>query len=242
MKQIASVLLIFVLLASCSARIDGVLREGGSADLTIQANLEPRMTALIRSLKAMMGNPGQDDLILDGPSISRSMEASPGISSVSLVNTGPAALDGRIAISRVEDFLSPVKEKRFITYWEGLSTGRVSGRILISLDRETAPELIALLSAEAVDYLSALMAPAVLGEDISKDEYLMLITSLYGAAIAQEIRSARILASIDFPGSITAIQGGIALANPNTRAEFELPLLDLLVLEHPISWEISWQK
>jgi hypothetical protein len=148
-----------------------------------------------------------------------------------------------VAISKVEDFLTPVREKRFITYWEGLSGGRASGRIIISLDRETAPELITLLSEEAVDYLTALMAPAVLGEDISKNEYLVLVTSLYGRPIADEIRAAKILASIEFPGPITSFNtSGTTLAIHGNRAELEVPLLDLLVLENPLSWEIFWQR
>ena len=231
-------------LASCTARINGVVREGGSAELTIQAALEPQMTSLIRRLKAMMGGSGSN-LILDGPSISRSMAASPGIGSVSLNNTGPAALEGKIVIIRLEDFLATVKEKRFITYWEGRTNGRPGGRILISLDRETVPEVIGLLSAEAVDYLSALMAPVVLGEDeaMSKPEYLSLVSSLYGAGIAEEIRNARIFAFIDFPGPITTFNVNGASTKPEgTRAEFAVSLLDLLVLENPMSWEISWQR
>jgi len=242
MKKILIVaLFILVFMVSCSARINGILREGGSADLSIQASLEPRMTLLIRSFKAMMGNSGSD-LILDGPSISRSMAASPGVASAALTNTGPAALEGRVVIRKVEDFLSPVKEKRFISYWEGVEAERASGRIIVSLDRETAPELIALLSPEAVEYLSALMAPAVIGEDISKPEYLKLVSSLYGSAIADEIRNAKIQVSIGFPGTITTIRGGTASGSSGRQAQFELPLLDLLVLERPLTWEVSWQR
>ena len=240
MKKINIVLFLsFLLLASCSARINGTLRQGGSADLTIQVALEPRMTSLIRSLNAVMGHSGSE-LILDGQSISRSMAASPGISSVILLNTGPAALEGEVAVSRVEDFLSPVREQRFISYWEGLDGGRPSGRILISLNRATVPELVALLSAEAVDYLTALMAPAILGDEISNEEYLVLVNSLYGPGIVEEIRNARILASIDFPSPITAIRGG-TISSPR-RADFDIPLLDLLVLENPLSWEVSWRQ
>jgi hypothetical protein len=151
-------------------------------------------------------------------------------------------LEGILAIRRVDDFLSPVREKRFITYSEGLDGGRLGGSILISLDRETAPELVALLSAEAVDYLTALMAPAVLGDDISRTEYLSLVSSLYGSAVANEIRNARISASIEFPARITAIRGGTISRSSNTQAQFSIPLLDLLVLENPMSWEISWQR
>jgi len=237
MKKIQIIILLgFLVFASCSARINGTLQEGGSANLTIQAALEPRMTALIRSLRGVMGTAGSD-LVLDGPSISRCMAGSHVVVSVSIANTGPAALEGGAVISQVEDFLSLNRGRRFISYSESQRGGRPSGRVLIYLDKETAPELMALLSREAVDYLTALMAPAVLGEDLSENEYLSLLGSLYGRPIADEIRAARITASIEFPGPITAIQGGTAAGN---RADFVIPLLDLLVLEKPLSWEIAW--
>ena len=200
----------------------------------IEAALEPRITILIRSLQSMMGD--GSGLILDGSAISLSLAASDGVSSVSLENTGPQAIRGNIAVSNIEDFLS-VSGRRFISYNEVISGSRSSGSIHIYLDKETAPELIAMLSPEAVEYLTALMAPAVLGEDISKDEYLMLVSSLYGRPIAGEISSSMIRAQIDFPGTITSIRGGTANGN---MAVFTVALLDLLVLETPISLEAGW--
>ena len=229
-------LLCTVYFSSCASQINGVLRQGGSADLHIQAAMEPRMTMFIRSLRTVMGNTGPD-YILDGPSIGRSIADSPGVQSVSLQNSGPGAINGNITVNKIEDFLSLTSGRRFITYSESTSAGRPAGTMHIYLDRETAPELIALLSAEAVEYLSALMAPAVLGEDISKEEYLALVSSLYGRPIAGEINESMIRAQIDFPGAITSIRGGTANGN---RAVFTVPLLDLLVLETPISLEANW--
>jgi hypothetical protein len=221
-------------LFSCSARIDGTVREGGQADLSVRTALEPRMSALIRSFQALMGS-GPAEIILDGPAIGRSMAAAPGIGSVSLENSGPAALEGDIRVSHAGDFLS-AGEKKFITFTETPGSSP-SGSVVIALDRETAPEVIALLSADAVDYLSALMAPAATGEILSRQEYLELVASLYGKAVADEISSARIRAYLDFPGPVVFVRSGTALGN---RAEFEVPLLDLLVLDQPLRYEVNW--
>ena len=228
--------MVLLLFASCSSQINGVLREGGSADLDIKASVEPRMSTLIRSLKAVLGNTGNDP-VLDGPSISRSLATSPGVRAAALVNTGPSALEGTVSISRVEDFLASGQGTPFIAYSENNSGGKSSGHILISLDRKNVPLLLDLLSSEAIDYLSALMAPAVLDEDISRSDYLMLVGALYSQAIVTEIESARVLAEIEFPGPITTIRGGTA---EGSHATFDIPLLDLLVLEKPLSWEVSW--
>ncbi|MDR0314264.1 MAG: hypothetical protein LBI14_11805 [Treponema sp.] len=229
-----------LIFASCTSQINGALREGGSADLTIQASLEPRMSTLIRSLNAMAGK-AQDSLLLDGASMSRSIAASPGVGSASLQNTGPAALEGRVVVSRVGDFLSSSAGTHFISYSETSSGGRSHGRFLATLDRSNAPALIALLSADAIDYLTALMAPVILEEYIPRDEYLSLVSSLYGRPIADEISAAVIQATIDFPGPITSSSTSrTALSVSGSRAIFIIPLLDLLLLEAPLSWEVVW--
>jgi hypothetical protein len=198
------------------------------------------MTALIRSLSALGGSSaGASALperpVIDGPAIGASMAAAPGIARVSLRNTGPAAVEGEILISRIDDFLSQPENRgaeRFITYTPS------PGRLTLSLDRNSGPRIIALVSPEVKDYLSALMAPVATGEKLSGTEYLNLVASVYGRAAADEIAAARIYASVDFPGPLQAVRGG---SFSGRRAEFAVPLLDLLVLENPLEYEARWQ-
>ena len=209
--------------------------DGGSADITLKTSLEPRTIGILQSVRAFMGEKA-DAPLLDGPEISRSLAASPGIKSVSLRNTDSAALEGEIEVSKVDDFLAAGSgNTRFISYAEGIAPGTSS--IVISLDMNSAPEIISQLSPEAEEYLSALMAPAVLGEVIPRQEYLDLITSVYGRALANEITSARIHAFIDFPRPVISVQGGTASGR---RAEFNVPLLDILVLDKPLRYEVKW--
>ncbi|GHU64201.1 hypothetical protein FACS189447_00480 [Spirochaetia bacterium] len=230
--------LVFFLFFACSARIEGSLKQGGSADLTLKTSLEPRMTSLIKSFQSIMGPSGSAELILDGQGIGKSMAAAPGIASVSLKNTAPAAIEGTVGVSKAGDFLA-VGEKKFVTYTDNTADAGAepSGRLVIALDLQTAPDVLALLSPDAVDYLNALMAPAATGEVISRREYLNLVSTLYGKPIADEIQNAAIRASLNLPGPITFIHGGTAAGS---RADFEVPLLDLLVLDTPIYYEVSW--
>ena len=226
---------VLALLFSCSARIEGVVREGGAADITISTALEPRAIALIRSIRGFMGEAANAP-ILDGPAISQSIAAAPGVLTAFLVNSGPTALDGTIAIANVGDFLAAGDaEGQFITFIEGQTPG--SSSIVVSLDRDSAPDLISRLAPELTEYLSVLMAPVVLGENISRQEYLNLIAMVYGRPLADEIAAARVRASIQFPRQLTAIQGGTAAGN---RAEFDIALVDLLVMQTPLRYEISW--
>ena len=221
---------------SCTARIDGILRSGGSAELKLRASLGTRTSALIRSLQSLMGGaPG--DRILDGPALARSLSTAPGIASVSLENTGPAAIEGTITVARIGDLLRPAVPapgtERFVTWEEGGG----GGRLRLNLDRHSAPAVISLISPEVTAYLEALMAPAVTGEQLSRAEYLDLTAAIYGRPLADEIAAARIQLFLEFPRPVSGIRGGTA---SGSRAEFSLPLLDLLVLESPLVYEVSW--
>jgi hypothetical protein len=224
-----------VLALSCSARINGVLRNGGTAALSVHAALLPRTAALIRSLQALTGKEGGESPLLDGPALAHSLGAAPGISSASFTNPDPAAVEGTIALSRVGELLSfPGERGRRFAVFEERDGG---GSLRIRVDLVSAPALLSLISPEAVGYLEALMAPAVTGEQISQPEYLLLLAAIYGRPLAEEIAAARIRLSLELPRPVTAIRGGRAEGN---RAEFELPLLDLLVLESPLIYEVAW--
>jgi hypothetical protein len=81
------------------------------------------------------------------------------------------------------------------------------------------------------------MAPVVLGDTMTTREYLDLLASIYSRPLANEIAEGRIRARINFPRPIKTIQGGTFSGN---TAIFDIPLLDILVLERPLRFELSW--
>jgi hypothetical protein len=222
-------------LFSCAGRINGSLSTDGSAALSINMSLEPRITSIIKSFGAAMGQ--TDGNILDAPAIAKSMSAAPGIASVLLKNTAPAAIEGSVRLSKAGEFLSVTNtgddQKKFIIFEQGKV-----GRCEININRGNGPVIIELFSQEVADYLNALMAPIATGEDLTKAEYLELVASMYNKAISDEIAGSKLNASIEFPGLITGVKGGTFSGK---RADFDIPLLDLLVLEAPLVYEVQWR-
>jgi hypothetical protein len=227
---------------SCAARITGKLEAASSGDFVVSAALQPRISLLIRSLSAAMGDGTAPEFIIDGAAIARSMTAAPGIASVSFRNTGPAAIEGPVKISRIGDFLATAghsdNRTGFISFEQAAPGAAGPSRCTITVDRESGPAILSLISPDVSDYLSALMAPIATGEPLSRDEYFALVSSVYGPAIAGEIQNGSIHASIDFPGPISAVKGGTW---SGSRAEFQVPLADLLVLETPLVYEVAWK-
>jgi hypothetical protein len=229
------------LLGGCSGRVEGALRRDGSAEFDLEIRIEPRMTAMLRSLSSLGGSarrqPERNAPAINAPAIARSMAAAPGILSADLANTGPAGIAGTIRVSRVDAlFALPDAAARFVTLESGGETG--DNRLFVMLDRETAPRLLAMISADVRDYLSALFAPAATGDPLSRAEYLELVGDIYGEALADEIAAAEIAVVIGFPGPVISAKGGTF---NGASAAFAIPLVDILVLEAPLEYEVIWK-
>ena len=224
------VLALIIFFPSCSAKINAQLQQGGSGTVQLQANLEPNMTALIRSFMSMGGV--QPGTLLDAAVLNRSLQAASGISSAALRNTGPEKVEGTIGVSRINDLLN-AGANRFVQY----EAGATSGKLGIHLDRSITPNLLMQIYPDAVDYLSALMAPAATGEALTRANYLSLVESVYGKALANEIASSRVTAAITMPGAVKSVKGGTFSGR---EARFDIALVDLLVLEQPLDYEIIW--
>jgi hypothetical protein len=229
---------ILFLAGACSGRIDGNLRRDGSAEFSLEIAIMPRMGAMLRSLSALGAQTPADRgaPVINGPAIARSMAAAPGILSAELKNTGANGIAGTIRVSRVNDLFAVAgapARRRFVT----LETRGGEGRLFVLLDRAMAPQLLAMISSDVRDYLSALFAPAATGDPLTKAEYLGLVGDIYGRALADEIASAEIAVTIGFPGAIRSVKGGTF---KGASAFFAMALTDILVLENPLEYEVVW--
>ena len=231
---VTAVLLLF--LPSCASQINGSLAGEGQADLGINAELKPNMSALIKRFAALSGTTKPDAPLLDGPSLAVSMAKAPGIASVSFTNKTPSSIEGSVKISRINDFLSSGNTSGLVTYEQKNSAGE--GYCAINLKLASGPQMLGLISPEIARYLAALMAPIATGDVMTKPEYLALVTSVYGKNITDEISSSVIRVSVNFPGTIQRVKGG---TYSGRRADFNIPLLDILVLETPLSYEVVWR-
>ena len=219
---------------SCASQINGRLGADSAGDFTVSASLQPRISAIIRSFQTLAGNAKPDGLIIDGGAIAQSMSSAPGIASVSFRNASPGSIEGPVKISKIGDFLAISGRSGFISFEQQNGAGRCS----VNISLGDGPRLLSLISAEITDYLYALMAPLATGEALTKAEYIVLVGSVYGRGIADEISGSLIHAAVEFPGQVQSAQGGTFSGR---RAEFDIPLLDLLVLETPLHYEVVWK-
>jgi hypothetical protein len=222
-------------LFSCATRIDGALASNGASQLSVSTSLMPRITSLVRTMAAAGGQ--QDGLILDGQAISKSMtDSSSGNVSASFNNTSPSAIDGNLNIRNINRFLFSLSgnAERFVEFEQGKNGGKCK----FYIDLSGGPEILNLISPEIADYLNVLIAPLATGEEMTKTEYLALVSSIFNKAVSDEIAASRIRISIGLPGQVTGATGG---TYKGKTAEFDIPLLDILVLETPLTYEVTWK-
>jgi hypothetical protein len=55
--------------------------------------------------------------------------------------------------------------------------------------------------------------------------------------MAKEIAASRVTANITMPGTVKSVKGG---TYSGKEARFNIALVDLLVLEQPLNYEITW--
>jgi len=116
--------------------------------------------------------------------------------------------------------------------------GKNGGKCKFYIDLNGGPEILPLISPEIAAYLHVLMAPIATGEEMTKAEYLALVSSIFSKAVGDEIASSRIQIAVNFPGQVTSASGG---KFSGKTAEFDIPLLDILVLETPLTYEVNWK-
>jgi len=222
-------------LFSCATRIDGAIAENGKSHLDVDASLKPRITALARTLAAAGGQ--ENSLILDGPAIAKSLSDSSSKDTYAVLkNTSPSAIEGKIDIGNINRLFLSVggDAERFVKFEQGKN----GGKCVFYIDLENGPVFLNLISPEIAAYLNVLMAPIATGEEMTKTEYLALVSSIFSKAVSDEIASSRINISIGFPGQVTSAAGGTV---KGSLAVFEIPLLDILVLETPLTYEVNWK-
>jgi hypothetical protein len=224
-----------VLGASCAARYDIALSADGSAGAVLQASVQPQTAALIASFSGGTGP------ILAAADLAKALKAAPGVraGTVELANPDARSLRGSFGIASAEAFLRPAGDgaaaAAALVKLERRGDG---GKISLRIDRGSAPALLAALSPTVADYLDALMAPAVTGEDLDVAGYLAAVKSVYGKAVADEIAAAKLILALQLPGPAVAVRGGVA---KERTAEFAVPLADLLVLKTPLVLEAEWK-
>lgn len=88
----------------------------------------------------------------------------------------------------------------------------------IKISRENLLEFYSNLPEDMQNYLDMLMAPAFTGEEMPDDEYIELLSEVYGQALADEISAAVVKISVE--------------SNSGTKKNYSVRLVDILNIKN----------
>lgn len=198
----------FVLfLTSCTTLIDLELNKDGSVKASFSGTTGKGFEKLIRNTQGLK----EGQAIFDVKEIKKELTAS-GLSSVTVESKNGKDLS-----------LSMVDTKRNSNFFTSGLVSLKNNRLVISLNPVTMEKFYNLSDPQIVLYLDMLLSPVFNQEEMSASEYEEVITSFYGKDVAKEIKETQVKLRIKNPDG--------------SRAEYELPLIDLLTLNKSLQLE-----
>lgn len=110
-----------------------------------------------------------------------------------------------------------------------ISNERVSGKntLTITFSPESVRAIYNTLPEITRSYVDLFMAPVFTGDSMPKNEYAELVSMVYGKSLADELLNASL---------------SLVLVSPDKKAQkkFQIPIVDLMLLEKPMSFSINW--
>lgn len=224
-----------IFLGSCAASIDLTVNPDRSGLLSVRADIPGAAAARLQSFRAVGGDSQADVPFFDIPAI-RNEVASRGIEPLVTEGPSPNSFRGTFSLRNLEDAAAdPELAGRDLLKLERIGDETTFS---FSLSRKNAEALPALFPGLDPYVLEALAPPALDPYPVTMAEYREMLTALLGDAAMKEFDSAATKILIRTPGPITKASGGIVSGKTFL---VELKLLDLLVLENPITFSLSWK-
>lgn len=237
--QALFVILAALLLGSCASSLTLSVNPDGSGILAVDAGIPEATAARLQSFRSVAADAGAGEPaapFFDARAIRAETEAR-GLSAIIAETPSPNRFRGSFSMRSVSDAVSdPELSKAGLI---ALTTSSGESTLSFSISRENAQVLPVLFPGMDPYILEALSPPALDPYPVTADEYREMLAALLGQTALKELASAAAQIQIRTPGPITRSSGGKLSGGQSFTAR--LPLLELLVLEKPLSFSVSWR-
>jgi hypothetical protein len=228
-----------VLFSACSAHTSTVIRADGGAVISVQASIPEAIAVKFRKLASIDGSssPGAAGSFFDAAAIRSSLEKKPGVSVLSLEQSGPNSIHLELSVRSLDEIAaSPdLKNTGVLT----LSRSPLWTECRFHLARGKASALSSLMPGIDPNLLDALSPPALEEDPVTAEEYKTMLKTVLGETAMPAMEAAAIKLNITAPGEVIDSGGG---SLSGSTLSTKLPIIDLLVLEKPIDVWIRWKN
>jgi hypothetical protein len=225
-----------LLLGSCAASMTLSLSPDGSGVLAVDARIPDAAAARLQSYRsAGTDSTGAAAPFFDAKTIRAQTEAYR-LTTLAAETPTPNSFKGSFAARSLAAVIADPEIAK--TGLIALKTSGDESTLSFTLSRENAEALPTLFPGIDPYILEALSPPALDPYPVTTDEYREMLVALLGKAAMKELDAAMVRIQVRTPGSIVRSSGGTASGQTFTAT---LPLLDMLVLEKPIAFSVSWK-
>lgn len=218
------------LLSSCSGSGKLRLDASGGGRLELKGEIPPLVAAKLRKLSSLPA----DRPLFDAKSAQGSMEKG-GVSLISFSTPSPDSFVSSLEAKSLEGLAA----RKEMAGPKALSlTSKAGAKTLaIHLERGNCRPLLDLVPGLDPELIAALSPPALDPEPLSRAEYRAMLVGILGEKAVAALEASKISLEIEAPSAILASRGGSAKGRVFTAS---IPCLDLLVLEKPLDFSLSW--
>lgn len=219
-------------LSACAASMSVSIKHDRSATAAVRIELPGEVAAKLAQLR---GDPAGSALPLVDPGLVRSGAADQGIRVVEARALGERGFSGVFEIADLGAFAA--RSLGAVT----VATTATGGSLSVAVDRSNAAELFALFPGIDPYLVEALSPPALDGSDLTRAEYREMLGALLGTKSLPAVDAAAVDLAVELPGTPIA-SGTLGFVVTGRSAKASVKLLDLLVLERPITLKVSWGR
>ena len=212
-SMIAAALFLPLLFASCMSSVELHANADGSINILYDAAFD---SAFIEIMQSLSGESGQQ--LFDADEMAAQFRAA-GVNDVCIVSPADTSLGIRLRLPK--NGIDPVSQAGCIS--------RSDNALSLTLSPESCAKLYTLLPETMQSYIDLCMAPLFLGDPMPQSEYVDLIASVYGQALADELKRSKIKISLFTPND-----------GKKASKTVELSLTELLTSTKPVSFSVAW--
>ena len=212
-SMLAALLFLPLLFASCTSSVELRANSDGSVDITYDAAFG---SAFVEMMRALSG--GGNSRLFDAAEMTAQFRAA-GVNDVRIASPADTSLGIRLRLPK--NGIDPVSQAGCIS--------RSGNTLSLAFSPESCAKLYKLLPDTMQAYIDLCMAPLFLGEPMSQNEYVDLIASVYGQALADELKRSKIKISLFAPND-----------EKKASKTVELSLAELLTSTKPVLFSVAW--
>lgn len=222
---------------SCSGNYKVVLGNANNADISLNTSIDSAtLNSVIEKMKSLSPSDDKNQQItfFDQTQFTKGLNSLKGVQNVLVKKESQDRITGSFSIADITKLEPLNSSPKLFT----ISHNQNKTTFIFNLTKENAKFAFQLFPGINSSVMEALSPPALYEDELSQDEYRQNLLLFFGKNHISAVDNSKYTIQLIIPGTIISSTG---LTVNGNKATYSFSLLDLLVLDKPLSFQISWK-